>query len=600
MKNTTTIFKLFFFTLILTSCTESEILLSEDEPFALSRFVPCSFDFNTTTANQTINIDCDYDLAGAIINFPENVTLQFNGGTVTNGTIVFKNGFISGELLNITLNVEGSASLLNATFFFNPDKWGIVQGRTSDANALINRDNTNVALAMVKRLGATIFDVDDIDAYFDVQADNYNRSTEESLILPSDFHFRMTNNSHLRVQVNAKPAYALLSAEAQQNVTITGGHIWGDRYEHIYATGTEGDTHEFGYGIYFRGVINGLVDNVALREHTGDGLIVQSTKWRNDDGSEKPGETYSKNITLSNCFIDKNRRNNISLTDVDGMVIEDNIISNGGDGGPWSSTEGFNYKGVLPRYNIDFEAINHTDDAGDLRYTEIVTNVIVRNNAFSGSFNGDIDLYKCWDVEIHNNTFDASIANVASFNIQIHDNVFTNTKPEVSDRKFAFQINEKIRSDGTDYNVNYEIYNNTITGYENGIKLGGSNQSVYNNTINECRTGIMLLNGHDNTFSNNHITSDISGSRGYYSLSGGAYMRNSTITGDVIRVNEYGVLLQTANVGETTNRLTFDGCTFTAYKGVEFRDSNNITVRNSTYSDYTNKASTNILLENNN
>lgn len=600
MKNTITFIRIILFSLIITSCTQNELSIPEDESFILSRFVPCNFDFNSTTANQTINIDCDYDLEGATINFPENVTLQYNGGSITNGTVILKNGFISGELLNITLAVEGSAALLNTTFFFDPNKWGIVQGTTSDGNALINRDNTNVAIVLVKRLGAVIFDVDNIDAYFDVQADNYNRSTSESLILPSDFHFRMTNNSHLRVQTNAKPAYALLSAQAQQNVTITGGHIWGDRYEHIYATGTEGDTHEFGYGVYFRGVINGIVDNVELRECTGDGFIVQSTKWRNDDGSEKPGETYSKNIRLSNCFIDKNRRNNISLTDVDGMVIEDNIISNGGDGGPWNSSEGYNYKGVLPRYNIDFEAINHTDDTGDLRYTEIVQNIIVRNNAFSGAFNGDIDLYKCWDVEIHNNTFDASIANVASFDIQIHDNVFTNTRPELSDRKFAFQIKELIRSDGSDYNVNYEIYNNTITRYENGIKLGGTNQTVYNNTINECRTGIMFLNGSDNVFYDNVITSDISGSRGYYSLNGGAYMRNTVVTNDVIRVNEFGLLLQTANVGETTNRLTFNECTFTAYKGIELRNSNNITIENSTFSDYTNKESTNIILENNN
>lgn len=586
------------------SCVENEDVLASNfittENIYANRSTPCGFNFNETTAGETISIDCDYDLNGAIIIFPENVTLQFAGGAITNGTLIFKNGFIAGELLNITLLVEGTASILNTTFFFDPEKWGITQGKVDDSIALINRDNINTAISLVKFLGADIFELDNLDAYFDVQADNYNKSTQESIVLPSDFHFKMTNNTHLRVQTNAKPAYALISALKQQNVTISGGHVWGDRFSHIYATGTEGDTHEFGYGIYYRGVINGIVDNVQLREHTGDGFMIQSSAQRNDDGSEKPNQWYSKNITLKNCLIDKNRRNNISLTDVDGMLIEDNTFTNAGDGGEWNSSEGFNSKGVEPRYNVDLEAYRNFTESGELRITEIIQNVVIRNNIFTGAHAGDVDLQNCNDVEIYGNTFDAYIANVTAFNCQIHDNIFTNTLPNYSDRKFAILITESILEDGTDYNVNYEIYNNTITNYENGIQLGGTGQTIHNNTINECHTGVQFKTGKDNVFYDNYITSDINGSRGYYNFSGGSKVLNTTVTNDVIRVSEYGMLLQKINVGEGGSGLTFDNCTFTGFKGVELRDSNNITIKNSTFSDYTNKNSTDITLENNN
>lgn len=587
------------------SCVKDSELYLEDvvlsDQTELQSLIPCNFDLNDVTPNETVNINCDYDLGGNTIVLPENVTLLYDGGTITNGSLILKNGLISGELLNISLDIAGSGELLSTTFSFDPNKWGITQGRVQDAVALTNKENMNISIALVKHLGAEIFEIDNIDAYFDVQANNYNDSTQESIILPSDFHFKMSDNTHLRVQPNAKPAYALISALKQQNVTTTGGHLWGDRYEHIYATGTDGDTHEYGYGIYYRGVINGIVENVELREHTGDGFIIQSSRNRNDDGSEKPGEVYSKNIRLANCIIDKNRRNNISLTDVDGMIIENNIITNGGDGGPWSSSEGYNYKGVLPRYNIDLEAINILNDDGTLRLTEIVQNVIIRNNEFTGAFNGDIDLYKCWDVEIYENTFDSYIANVASYNITIYQNTFVNTLPNRSDRKFAMAINERIRADGSDYNTNYVIYENTITGYETGMNIGGTGQEVYNNTINECLNGILLINGHDNYIHDNIITSDVAGSSGYFSLPGaGHYSRNVLIENEIVRVKEFGLLLQSANLNETTHRLTFDNCSFSAYKGVELRESNNITIRNSTYTDYTNKNSTNIILENNN
>lgn len=483
----------------------------------------------------------------------------------------------------INIKLETSVMQIDSTsYIFNIDEWGIIEGKVTDDVALNNKIQISKALKYAFFKGYKIFKVD-LDAYFLVDADNYNRATEQSILLQSNMHFKMSDQTVLRVQPNSAISYAVLSAWKKENVKVSGGKIIGDRFSHDYKTIK--NTHEFGYAIYFRGVINGVVDNVELRECTGDGFIVQSTKRRNDDGSERLGQVYSKNITLQNCIIDKNRRNNISLTDVDGMLIENNIISNGGDGGKWNKSEGYNSKGVLPRYNIDLEAINYLNDKGELRYTEIVRNVIIRNNTFSGANNGDIDLYKCWNVEIHNNTFDGAIANVASFDIQIHDNIFSNTS-DIGNRKYAISIGEKIRETGIDFNKNYHIYNNEIDGYKNGIRFGSTDGKIYNNKIVNCETGIMLLNGSNNQFYDNEITSNKKFSRGYYNFPGGIKVNSITLKNETVNVSEYALLFT-----KLKGIVTIENSTFNGVDGMEFRNSKTITLNNVKTPKVTNKNS---------
>jgi len=589
------------------SCVQDEDLLIDNTTPDISENDPradetCEIEFINLSANETLNISCDIDLNGQTIVLPENTVIAFDGGSVINGTFVFNGGLIAGKLLNKDLQISGSAKLIDTHFIFEKEKWGIVEGETSDEIALNNKVIINSTIELVKSLRGNVFELNNIDAYFDVQANNYNDSTDESIILPSNFHFKMSDNTHLRVQPNAKSAYALISAERKTNVTISGGNLWGDRYTHSYVSpGTDGNTHEFGYIVYFRGVHNGTVDGVGLREATGDGFIMQGTSHRNDNGTVKSGEMACEYIVVKNCVIDKNRRNNLSLVDGQYVVIENNIISNAGDGGTYSvSQEGYSYKGVLPRYNIDLEAINYIDANGNLRYTEIIRDVVIRNNDFTGAHNGDVDLYKCWDVEITNNTFSSYIANIASYDIQIHNNTFIND----GERKFAIQISELITSNGLDYNRNYDIYNNTISNYEIGMKIGGTNQEVYDNTISNCDTGVMFLNGNNNRFTNNTINSSISNSRGFYNFPGGVSLENTIVSGGEVNVKTFPFLAIKINQesSTTTNELTFDNVTFNSSSNynVDLRNSKHITIRNSVFNGFTQSNCDNITLYNNN
>lgn len=564
---------------------------------------PCEVNFSNIAEDEVVIINCNIDLEGQAFVLPKNVTIKNEGGTLTNGSIVFDNGLIDGSLLNKTLTITGEARLIDSHFIFEKGNWDIIEDIVTDEIALQNKINLNNLISLVHNLGGTIFELDEIDAFFDVQADNYNEATQESIILPSNFHFKMSNNTHLRVQPNSKSAYALLSAKKQVNVTISGGNLWGDRYTHSYVSpGSDGNTHEFGYMVYFRGVHNGTVDGVGLREATGDGFIMQGTSNRYNDGTVRPGEWECKNIVVKNCIIDKNRRNNLSLVDGDGAIIENNIISNGGDGGEYSvSQDGYSSKGVLPRYNIDLEAINTlSPDGNTVYYTEIIKNVIIRNNEFTGAHHGDIDLYKCWDVEIHNNTFSSYIANVAAYNIQIHHNSFIND----GDRKFAIQIKSLVRPNGYDYNRNYEVYDNTISNYEVGLKVGGTNQEINNNIFENCDTGIMFLEGIGLTFNNNMISSSSANSVGYFDFPGGVNIDDYMITGGQVNVVTFPFLAIKINNNDNSynSGVTFDNVLFnsTSNYNVDLRQSKHITIKNSTYNGIRQVDCENITLINNN
>jgi len=537
---------------------------------------PCVIDFSSAVANDVIIIGCDLDLNSQTITLPEHITLQFDGGSISNGTLVFNGGLIDGKLLNINLEVEGSVRLIDTDFLFEKEKWNITEGVVSDEVALTNRDNVNIAMELFKSLRGYTFEINDVDFFVDVRAIIFGGHTErESIKIFSDTHVKMGDDCIIRMQPNSDPAGAIFTATRENNIVITGGHLWGDRYTHTYVTGTLRDSHEFGTAIVFRGVHNGLVEGVDAQEFTGDAFYMYSTRSRQADGTPTPGEAYCDNITIRGNHFNKNRRQSISVIDGTNWIIEDNILSNAGDG-EQSHDSAPTSGGTNPRHNIDLEATRTLDADGMPMYGQIVRYGIIRNNTFSGAGVGDIDLYTCRNIEIYGNTFTTAISNIASRDITIYDNTF------VSDgtRATAIHIKEFIRaSTGIDENINHLIYNNTISNYEHGMTIGGTSQKVHNNTMTECNTGIFIGNGASNQFYNNVITSTISTSKGYYSFPTGISLPNTTITGEVINVKHYGMLLKDVDGG---GNLTFTDCDFNAdFRKVDIRNSNDITIRNS-------------------
>lgn len=482
--------------------------------------------------------------------------------------------------------IQVGDTIVNDIYNLDVSLSGIVQGVVSDSVALTNRDLLQAKIDLAKSLGAKGMFIDTIDAYFDVQA-GYGGSKIENwrrcLQLPSDFDFHGTDSIQtvFRVQPNDKRDYVLFGTWSTDSTSVRNLRVVGDRYTHDYIGGDTG-VQDLGYGIYFIGTHNGIIDGVYAEKFTGDGFIIGSPVIRLDDGSPNLGSHYgainfSKDLIVRNSTFYDNRRNGLALTDVEGALLDNNTYDKNALGGEYSSSvEGYSWKGVIPRHAIDLEAIQSFEADGiTLKLTEVISDVIISNSTFTNNY-GDIDFYKCWDVDVFGNFFDGGSGNVASYNVSIHDNTFT----ALGSRARAINIKPIIRNDGSHYSKGWTVYNNTITGYDTAMQIGGENQQIYNNTISDFDTGIQLLETKNNTFDNNDLTSARSGSRGYYSFvlgisPEGLIIKNS----DVVVSGTYGFDFNKM-IGIGTGVL-IDSCSFD--KLIRVRESSNITISNCSY-----------------
>jgi hypothetical protein len=134
-----------------------------------------------------------------------------------------------------------------------------------------------------------------------------------------------------------------------ENVTFTGGTIYGDRLRY------EGTAHcEQGYGIRLSDCRNVTVKNVEIAHMRGDGIWIFSDTLIDPENYIK-GQSYD--ITVDQCHVHSCFRNGITLTSVTGCVISNTVVHN--------------IKGTAPQAAVDIEA------------------------EYPGSFNRDVTIENC-------------------------------------------------------------------------------------------------------------------------------------------------------------------------------------------------------------
>src|SRR5690606_7225618 len=523
--------------------------------------IPCDYNFASTQVNASLNISCDYDLQGQRINLPEGVKLNFDGGKITNGSLVFASkGVIDGQLLNIDLQVEGGLAIEHPHFIFEPSRWDIVQGKTSDDKAFQNKENLNSAIALTHDLGMEVFEIDKLDAYFfgkRLTSHPPYSYADNSIKVPSNTHFLMSDNTFIRVQPTNNPFSRLLMTFKAQNVIIEGGNLVGDRYLHDYSnvtdeTGVSRATHGYGSLVGIAGSQNVTVDNVNIYEGEGDGVLVQISAIRNRDGSIKSGEMESSNVVIKNSLIDKCRRNNFSIIDANGVIIENNVISNAGG----EDESGQDYAGTAPEVGIDLEAYRERKDDGSLYEYERVTNVTIRNNKFVGNDVADVIVYTASFVEISGNTFDNRLGINAGNDVEILNNNFK-AGARITNQT-AISFDDYFVNDTERLTYNIEVTGNTISGYDTSMRIGSKNVTVSGNKLYDFITGINISDTENGQLSNNVMQSDRSVSYGYFSR-GNAVAKDVTIKGDNISVQHRPIYLNDLNnrLSGSTDKLTF-------------------------------------------
>lgn len=141
-----------------------------------------------------------------------------------------------------------------------------------------------------------------------------------------------------------------------QNVRVTGGGVvLGERLTH---TGVGG---EHGMGIDFRGVANGVIDNLRVLNCWGDGIYI---------GGEHSNE--GTNILIDKVICDNNRRNGCSIVVGKHVTVSNSFFTN--------------TNGTSPQYGLDVEPDPDPSVSG------LVDQVLLANNHFYGNVGGGLVL----------------------------------------------------------------------------------------------------------------------------------------------------------------------------------------------------------------
>lgn len=151
------------------------------------------------------------------------------------------------------------------------------------------------------------------------------------------------NGATIKIKPVSGEYYSIIKAKG--NTKISNLTIIGERDNHI---GTSG---EWGRGIYLCNSNYANIENVTIKNCWGDGIYLGS---ENND----TGENGCANVTITNCIIDNNRRNGISVINCDKFVIDGCTISN---------THGIN-----PQTGVDIER----------NFDNEITNGIIKNSTF--------------------------------------------------------------------------------------------------------------------------------------------------------------------------------------------------------------------------
>lgn len=153
---------------------------------------------------------------------------------------------------------------------------------------------------------------------------DYDVNPDTSIWLKSNVTLAMTSNARLLAKASANERYSIIKIRNVHDARVLGGKIVGDRDIHLDTIG------EHGFGINIGGSTNIRVVNTLISKCWGDGVIIGQVN----------GIT-SSNITLKGITSKNNRRQAISVINVDGVLID--------------SCHLFNTDGTAPKDGIDIE-----------------------------------------------------------------------------------------------------------------------------------------------------------------------------------------------------------------------------------------------------
>jgi parallel beta-helix repeat protein len=156
--------------------------------------------------------------------------------------------------------------------------------------------------------------------------------------LLSGTHFHVDPGATLRAYPTAQTHYRVLRVWQQDDVTITGGTLLGERDEHIILACSPGTSScpddakceangmcplgQWGFGIDVRNSSNIRIENVTAANFWGDGFMI--------GGLNIPDLPDNENVSVTRSVASRNRRNGLALISCKGCRVMDSTFSNTG------------------------------------------------------------------------------------------------------------------------------------------------------------------------------------------------------------------------------------------------------------------------------
>lgn len=237
---------------------------------------------------------------------------------------------------------------------------------------------------------------------------NYQVNAVTGLIVKSNQYIKLDAKAVLQCITNSATNYNIFKIEAVSNVIIQGGSIVGDRTTHTGVTG------EFGMGINILEAENITIKDMSISNCWGDGIYI--------GGHTLP----SKRITIDNVICDNNRRQGMSITYANAVLLK--------------NSEFKNTNGKLPQYGIDIEP-----NAGEYALDIEIQNCKTYGNAGGGlqvyGVSGNQNGLKVDNLQSYNNALGLNLikgTNITFTNSNIRNNTAYGVELTKDNRDITF------------------------------------------------------------------------------------------------------------------------------------------------------------------
>lgn len=302
--------------------------------------------------NVIYKITKDIDLGHGVLTIPIGCTLDFQGGSFTNGTIVGTNSDIRADehvtiFKGIVIEGTWKVKEINSGWF------NFVQ--TAGYN---NLQNFNNLFTLTSNSFSGTVNIDGGTYYITISGDTDFISINNNTIV--------NLAGTIRLNPNNLDSYKIVKIVGKNNITIQGGGtIYGDVEGH---TGTTG---EWGMGITILDSNGITIKGITVRNCWGDGIYIGQTK--------NIVNNYPINILIDNATVTNNRRQGITIASVQNLTIRNCRVLNTGaikftTPGAGIDIEPNIANAMLENINIEgcYFAGNTKGDSGDLLITALI------------------------------------------------------------------------------------------------------------------------------------------------------------------------------------------------------------------------------------